>query len=122
MIKGSMGKRYHYFISAFCRLIGFLGLLIAYIVVKITVKPAIQWLNILLLCLSIGGLISGAFNFVMCGMTATGYKENKAWQIICLIVTCLSGGILGTTFSAVALATKIPNDEVENEKLIKIKK
>ena len=122
MIKGSMGKRYHYFISAFCRLIGFLGLLIAYIVVKITVKPAIQWLNILLLCLSIGGLISGAFNFVMCGMTATGYKENKALQIICLIVTCLSGGILGTTFSAVALATKIPNDEVENEKLIKIKK
>lgn len=122
MIKGSLGKRYHYFMSAFFRLIGFLGLLIAYIVVKITVKPAIEWLNILLLCLSIGGLISGAFNFAMCGMTATGYKENKALQIICLIVTCITGGIFGTTFSAIALATKIPNEEVENEKLVKIKK
>ena len=117
-----MGKRFHYFMSAFFRAIGFLGLLIAYIVVKITVKPPINWLNTLLICLSIGGLISGIFNFAMCGMTATGYKENKALQIICLIVTCVTGGILGTTFSAVALGTKITAEEVENEKLIKIKK
>lgn len=122
MIKGSMGKRFHFFMSAFFRLIGFLGLLIAYIVVKITVKPAINWLNILLICLSIGNLISGIFNFAMCGMTASGYKENKALQIICLIVTCVTGGIFGTTFTAIALGTKISEEEIENEKLIKIKK
>lgn len=122
MIKGAMGKRINYFFSAMCRLFCFLGLLIAFIVVKITVKPAIDWLNTLLICLSIGGLFSGLFNLVMCGMTATGYKQNKAIQIVCLIITIISGGIIGTTLTAVALGTRVEDEEVENEKIFKIKK
>ncbi len=122
MIKGAMGKRFNYFMSAFFRLICFLGTLIAYIVVKITVNPPIEWLNILLILLSIGGLVSGTFNFIMCGMMATSYTEKKWLQIICLIVTIITGGIFGTTFTSVALATKISQEEIDNEKLIRIKK
>lgn len=122
MIKGAMGKRFNYFMSAFFRLICFLGTLIAYIVVKITVNPPIEWLNILLILLSIGGLVSGTFNFIMCGMTATSYTEKKWLQIICLIATIITGGIFGTTFTSVALATKISQEEIDNEKLIRIKK
>lgn len=122
MIKGAMGKRFNYFMSAFFRLICFLGTLIAYIVVKVTVNPPIEWLNILLILLSIGGLVSGIFNIIMCGMTATSYTEKKWLQIICLIVTIITGGIFGTTFTSVALATKISQEEIDNEKLIRIKK
>lgn len=122
MIKGAMGKRFNYFMSAFFRLICFLGTLIAYIVVKVTVNPPIEWLNILLILLSIGGLVSGTFNIIMCGMTATSYTEKKWLQIICLIVTIITGGIFGTTFTSVALATKISQEEIDNEKLIRIKK
>lgn len=122
MIKGAMGKRFNYFMSAFFRLICFLGTLIAYIVVKVTVNPPIEWLNILLILLSIGGLVSGTFNIIMCGMTATSYTEKKWIQIICLIVTIITGGIFGTTFTSVAIATKISQEEIDNEKLIRIKK
>ena len=61
--------------SSFFRLFGFLALLIAFIIVKITVKPAIEWLNLLLLLLSLGSLMSGIFNLAMCGMPATGLIE-----------------------------------------------
>lgn len=121
MIVGAMGKRFNYFMSASCRLICFLGTLIAYIVVKITVKPQIEWLNILLLILCIGGLISGIFNLIMCGFTATSYNERKNLQIICLIITIISGGLLGTLFTSIALATHISTEEIDNEKLIRIK-
>lgn len=121
MIAGAMGKRFNYFMSAFMRLICFLGTLIAYIVVKITVNPPIEWLNILLLLLSIGGLISGIFNLIMCGMTATSYKEMKFVQIICLILTIVTGGLFGTIFTSLALAGKISQEEVDNEKLIRVR-
>ena len=122
MIKGANGKRFNYFMSAFFRLIGFVGCLIAFIVVKIAVRPSIEWLNYLLLGLSIGGLISGVFNLILCGFTASAYKINICIQVVCLIVTILTGGIIGTVFTSVALGTKVLNDEVDNEKIFKIKK
>ena len=122
MIQGAMGKRFNYFMSAFFRFLCFLGTLIAYIVVKIAVNPPIEWLNILLLCLSLGGLVSGIFNIILCGLTATSYSEKVGLQIVCLIVTIITGGIVGTTFTSVALATKITKEEIDNEKLIRIKK
>ena len=122
MLKGATGRRFYYFMSSFFRLIGFLALLIAFIVVKITVKPAIEWLTVLLLMLSLGGLMSGLLNLSMCGMPATGYKDSKKIQIFCLILTIITGGILGTIFTALALGQKITDEEVENENIIKIKK
>lgn len=122
MITGANGKRFNYFMSAFFRLVGFVGTLIAFIVVKVTITPSIEWLNILLLCLSIGGLVSGVFNLLICGFTATSYQEKKVLQIVCLIVTIITGGIFGTIFTSVALATKISQEEIDNEKLIRIKK
>lgn len=122
MIKGANGKRFNYFLSAMFRGIAFIGLLIAYIVVKITVKPSIEWLNILLLCLSLGGLVSGIFNLVLCGFTATGYKQNFWLQLFCLILTCVTGGIVGTTLTAVAFGCKIPDEEIESENIIRLKK
>ena len=122
MLTGATGKRFYYFMSSFFRLIGFLALLIAFIVVKITVKPAIEWLNLLLILLSLGGLMSGVLNLAMCGMPATGYKESKKIQIICLIITIVTGGILGTIFTALALGSKVSDEEVENENIVKIKK
>ena len=122
MMKGANGKRFNYFMSAFLRLFCFVALLIAYIVVKICVKPSIEWLNLLLILLSIGGLLSGLFNLMLCGFTATAYKTNLTIQIVCLIFTILTGGFFATTFTSVALATKIPDEEVENEKIFKIKK
>lgn len=122
VIKGANGKRLNYFLSAMFRGLAFLGLIIAYIVVKITVKPGIEWLNILLLCLSLGGLVSGIFNLILCGFTATGYKENFWVQLICLIVTCLTGGIVGTTLTSVAFACKVTDEEVKNENVIRLKK
>lgn len=122
MLKGAIGRRFYYFMSSFFRLIGFLALLIAFIIVKCTVTPAIEWLNFLLLSLSLGGLASGIFNLAMCGIPTTAYKTSKAVQIICLIVTILTGGILGTLFTALALGQKISDEEVKNENIIKIKK
>ena len=122
MLTGAIGKRFYYFMSSFFRLIGFVALLIAFIVVKITVKPSIEWLNLLLLLLCIGSLMSGILNLAMCGMTATGYKTSKAIQIGCLIVTILTGGILGTVFTSLGFAGKVSDEEIENENIIKIKK
>ena len=122
MLTGATGKRFYYFMSSFCRLIGFLALLIAFIIVKITVKPAIEWLNVLLISLSLGGLMSGILNLAMCGIPATGYKSSKKMQIVCLVVTIITGGILGTVFTSLALGQKVSDEEVENENIIKIKK
>ena len=122
MLKGATGKRFYYFMSSAFRFFGFLALLIAYIIVKITVKPAIAWLNILLIALSLGGLVSGLFNLILCGMPATGYKMNRLSQILCLIVTILTGGIVGTIFTAMAFAMKVTDEEVKNEKIMKVRK
>ena len=122
MLNGAMGKRFYYFMSSACRLLGFLALLIAFIIVKITVKPGIEWLNALLIGLSLGGLLSGLFNLAMCGSPATGYRTNKPAQIVCLILTILTGGVLGTIFTSIALAKKVTDEEVENEKIMKIRK
>ena len=122
MLTGATGKRFYYFMSSFFRLFGFLALLIAFIIVKITVKPAIEWLNLLLLLLSLGSLMSGIFNLAMCGMPATGYKVNKSSQIVCLILTILTGGILGTVFTSLGFALKVSDEEVENENIFKVKK
>ena len=122
MLTGATGKRFYYFISSFCRLVGFIGLLIAFIVVKVSVVPAIEWLNLLLLSLSLGSLMSGLINLSMCGMPATGYKTSRAIQIFCLVITIITGGIFGTIFTSLAFAQKVSDEEVENENIIKIKK
>ena len=122
MLTGATGKRFYYFMSSFFRLFGFIALLIAFIIVKITVKPAIEWLNLLLLLLSLGSLMSGIFNLAMCGMPATGYKANKSSQIVCLVLTILTGGIVGTVFTSLGFALKVSDEEVENENIFKVKK
>ena len=122
MLNGATGKRFYYFMSSAFRFLGFVALLIAYIIVKIAVNPAIELLNILLITLSIGGLVSGIFNLILCGMPATGYKLNKLSQILCLIVTILTGGIVGTAFTTIAFAMKVTDEEVENEKITKVRK
>ena len=121
MIKGATSKRLFYFLSSLFRFVGFVGLLIAYIVVKIVVSPSINWLNALLLCLSITSLITAVFNLVLCGFSATAYKEKKCVQIICFLVTLLTGGVASSTFTGVAVFTPVLNDEVENERIFNIK-
>ena len=121
MLKGAIAKRFYYVISALCRFLSFLGLLIAYIVVRVTVKPQIGWLNILLLVLSILSLLTGLFNLLLCGSTATGYKQNFVIQFVCFIVTVFTGGIVSSALTGVAVFTKVLDDEVENEKIINVK-
>ena len=64
MFKGATGKRVFYFSSAMLRVVTSIALLIAVIVVKFTVKPSIDWLNALLIILTISGIVSGLFNLV----------------------------------------------------------
>ena len=66
--------------------------------------------------------MSGIYNLAMCGMPATGYKSSKAIQIVCLVITCITGGIFGTIFTSLAFAQKVSDEEVENENIVKIKK
>ena len=115
MLKGATAKRFYYFLSALFRGISFLGLLIAYIVVKIAVKPPIEWLNALLITLSILSLITGIFNLILCGMTASAYKDKFAVQLVCFLITLFTGGIASSTFTGVAVFTKVEMDEVKNE-------
>ena len=119
---GATNKRIYFFMSAIFRAFTFIACLIAYIVVKITVKPGIDWLNLLLLFLSLGSLLSGLFNLCLCGLTATGYAQNRWVQIICLVFTCITGGIASTTFTALAVAIRPSKEELEEENLFKVKK
>lgn len=121
MIKGVTGKRLNYFSSCLFRFVSFVGLLIAYIVVKIVVRPQIVWLNWLLLGLSITSLLTAIFNLVLCGFSANDYRNKKFIQILCFLVTLFTGGIASSTFTGVAVFTKVLEEEVENEKLINIK-
>lgn len=114
-MKGAMGKRFAYLLASVFRLFMFFACLIAYIVVKLAVKPPIPWLNALLLCLSIGGLISGAFNLIMCGYSAYGYKKNITVQICDFILTFITGGIIGTSFAGIGLFTRVQPGDIESE-------
>ncbi len=122
MLKGATGKRIFYFTSAFFRFCSFIAFLIAFIVVKVTVNPEIVWLNYLLIGFCFGGLISAVFNLILCGYTATAYKSAKASQIICVIITALTGGIASTTITLTACITKVTEEEIQSERIIKIKK
>ena len=108
--------------SAFFRALTFIGALIAYIVVKIVVKPQIEWLNLLLLFLSLGSLLSGLFNLCLAGLTATAYKENKMIQIVGLVFTLVTGGFFSSVFTCMAVAIQPTVEEIKSENLIKINK
>ena len=114
-MKGAMGKRFAYLLASVFRIVMFFACLIAYIVVKIAVKPPIEWLNILLICLSIGGLLSGAFNLIMCGFSAFGYKKKLAIQICDFVFTFISGGFIGTAFAGIGLFTRVREEDITSE-------
>ena len=121
MFKGAFGKRFYYLLSALFRIVSFLGLLVAYIVVRIVVTPAIDWLNVLLLTLSILSLVTSVFNLVLSSFPATAYKEKFLVQLLCFVVTLCTGGIASSTFTGLAVFTKVLDDEVKNERLINTK-
>jgi len=122
MLQGAIAKRFYFVLSALFRFVSFLGLLIAYISVKITVRPPLAWLNALLLVLSLTCLATAVFNLILCGFTATAYKENKLIQIICFVVTLLTGGVASSAFTGLAAFTKVLEDEVKNEKIFNTKR
>jgi len=115
MFKGATGKRFFYLLSALFRSLSFVGLLIAYIIVKIVVDPAIGWLNALLLILSISSLLTSLFNLVLCGFPATAYKEKFFIQLICFVVTLFTGGIASSIFTGFATFTRVEDSEIKNE-------
>lgn len=118
-MKGVFYKRLYYFFASLCRLIGFLATLIGYVIVKIVVRPSIAWLNGLLLYLTIAGLVSGILLLLMCGMTVRNYKYNKFRQIVVLVITTITGGLLGTIFSGIALGTRLTDEDMENESMMR---
>ena len=117
MFKGASGKRFFYFLSSFLRAISFVGLLIAYIVVRIVVEPSIDWLNTLLLTLTITTFLTSAFNLMLCGFPATAYHEKKFVQYFCFAVTIFTGGIGSTICTGFAAFTKVEQEEMKNEKI-----
>ena len=121
MFKGATGKRVFYFSSAMLRVILSLLLLITFIIVKIWVKPSIDWLNSLLIILSISGFVSGVFNLAMCGMPAIAYKSKMAIQIICFVFALLTGGPLSSLLTGCAVFTKVLPEDIKNEKVFNTK-
>jgi len=121
MLKGATWKRFYYFVSALCRFVDFLGLLVAFIVVKVVVEPSIDWLNALLLTLSILGLGTSIFNLCLCGLPATAYQEKKFIQILCFVITLLTGGVLSTTFTGLGAFIKVDEEEIKNERIFNTK-
>lgn len=121
MFKGATGKRVFYFSSAMLRVITSIALLIAVIVVKFTVKPSIEWLNALLIILTISGIVSGLFNLAMCGLPAIAFKNNKAVQVVCFIFTLITGGVLSSILTGFAVFTKVMPEDIKNEKVFSTK-
>lgn len=121
MFKGATGKRVFYFSSAMLRVITSIALLIAVIVVKFTVKPSIEWLNALLIILTISGIVSGLFNLAMCGLPAISFKNNKAIQVVCFIFTLITGGVLSSILTGFAVFTKVMPEDIKNEKVFSTK-
>ena len=121
MFKGATGKRVFYFSSAMLRVITSIALLIAVIVVKFIVKPSIEWLNALLIILTISGIVSGLFNLAMCGLPAIAFKNNKAIQVVCFIFTLITGGVLSSILTGFAVFTKVMPEDIKNEKVFSTK-
>lgn len=121
MFKGATGKRVCYFVSAMLRVIVSIVLLIAVIVVKIIEKPSIDWLNILLIVLTISGVVSGLFNLLMCGMPAIAFKTKKTIQIICFVFTLLTGGPLSSFLTGYASFINVLPEDIKNEKVFNVK-
>lgn len=119
---GATNKRIYYLLSGVVRLLSFIVFLVAAIVVGIVVRPVIMWLNILLVALSIGSLISAVYNIALCGMTAHSYRNNILVQVIGMILTAVSGGIVSTTFTAIALGTRVTEDDLELEGIVRVRK
>lgn len=117
MFKGATGKRVFYFSSAMLRVVTSIALLIAVIVVKFTVKPSIDWLNALLIILTISGIVSGLFNLVMCGLPALAFKSKMGIQIVCFIFTLVTGGPLSSLITGFAVFTKVLPEDIKNEKV-----
>ncbi len=117
MFKGATGKRVFYFSSAMLRVVTSIALLIAVIVVKFTVKPSIDWLNALLIILTISGIVSGLFNLVMCGLPALAFKSKRGIQIVCFIFTLVTGGPLSSLITGFAVFTKVLPEDIKNEKV-----
>ncbi len=117
MFKGATGKRVFYFSSAMLRVVTSIALLIAVIVVKFTVKPSIDWLNALLIILTISGIVSGLFNLVMCGLPALAFKSKRGIQIVCFVFTLVTGGPLSSLITGFAVFTKVLPEDIKNEKV-----
>ena len=117
MFKGATGKRVFYFSSAMLRVVTSIALLIAVIVVKFTVKPSIDWLNALLIILTISGIVSGLFNLVLCGLPALAFKSKRGIQIVCFIFTLVTGGPLSSLITGFAVFTKVLPEDIKNEKV-----
>jgi hypothetical protein len=115
MLIGATKKRFFYFLSAFFRFVACLGFVVALVSVMIAVKPNIKWLNALLLTLAITNLITAIFNLLLCGVTANGYKSNFRIQLICFLLTLLSGGIASSTFTGVAVFTRVLPEDLKSE-------
>ena len=98
-----------------------IALLIAVIVVKFAVKPSIEWLNALLIILTISGIVSGLFNLAMCGLPALAYKSKKAIQIVCFVFTLITGGIFSSILTGFAVFTKVLPEDIKNEKVFNTK-
>ena len=121
MLIGATKKRFFYFLSAFFRFVACLGLIVAFISVKIAVKPNINWLNALLICLAIANLIMAVFNLMLCGMTANAYKSNFKIQLICFLLTLFTGGVASTTFTGVGAFTNVLPEDIKSEGLYNTK-
>ena len=118
---GSTWKRLYFFISAVLRFASAIALLVGYIVCKIAIDPDIIWLNMLLFVVMLTCLATGLFNLVMCGMTATAYKDLFRTQLICFIVTMLTGGIVSTVFTGIAAFVPVDPEELKREAIYNTK-
>lgn len=121
MFSGATGKRLFYFFSAGFRFISFLGLLVAYVIVKIVSEPQVRWLNALLLTLSLLSLATSAFNLVLCGMSATAYRQKFWVQLVCFVTTLFTGGVASSALTGFATFMKVEDEEIENERIINTK-
>ena len=112
---GSTWKRLYFFISAVLRIVSSVALLVGYIVCRVVIDPDIIWLNMVLFILTWACLATGLFNLVMCGMTATAYKDMMKTQLICFVSTLLTGGIFSTILTGVAVFVPVDPEELKRE-------
>lgn len=118
---GSTWKRLYYFVSSMLRLTSAIVLLICYVACRIVCSPDILWLNMLLFVVMLTCLATSLFNLVMCGLTATAYNNMFKTQIICFVVTMLTGGIVSTVFTGLATFVPVDGDELKREAIYNAK-